>query len=211
MIILVTGLKQSGKSTFCNILEQEYGFKSFMFAERLKEMATKIIPMIFHDLHMYKGVLYNKANQHEQTEIDWESEEFKSMVIPSIFNKEQISFREFLQKFGTDFIRQHINNDYWKEDLYYKIDNYPVDDIDSCVSDMRFFNEHRDDTIVVGIDRGYKLKGGDHLSELEIPRIIKNLAKFTIDSNCPLKDYEDRCRKLIRNNILPLLKESNNE
>jgi len=201
MIVLITGLKQSGKSTFATELES-YGFKHMQFSAKLKKISETLIQELFDDLLIIGRSLYYAENHKFICKVDWDIEQFKEMIIPSKHNVNKLTFRQFLQYFGTDFVRKYIDKDYWVHNLYYHI----TDNDNIVVSDVRFFNEiapngnHK--IVVVGIDRGYDVRNDSHASEIEIGAIIKNKADIVIDSDLPLYDYQQKCRKIIEERIL---------
>ena len=47
MIIGLTGYAQSGKDSIAEVLVKEYGFKRFAFADKIKELAIEIDPILF--------------------------------------------------------------------------------------------------------------------------------------------------------------------
>jgi len=127
-IILISGRKQNGKDSIADYLVKFKGYSKKSFASELKKMSAKIIPLLFDD---------NKSLK-ETEEKDFENEDFKKQIISSKYNTNIITFRLFLQLFGTDFVRK-INNDFWIDKTITNIEKSKKDKI--VISDTRFKNE----------------------------------------------------------------------
>jgi len=183
-ILLLTAFAQSGKDTMANIFEEK-GYKHMKFAKHLKEIAGRLIFMLFPDLDI--------------TEIDWEDNSVKQMVIPSVYNKKQITFRNFLKAFGTDFIKTHINRDYHAERLR---DDVVISNNDNIIiSDCRDINEYKAlkdyrnwNVEMAYIDRGYEPED-NHPTETSILD-LKEIANYEVDSKCSIIEYRQNCRSL---------------
>ena len=123
VLLAVCGKARSGKDTFADYLIKNYGFEKKAFADPLKEMCRALF--MFNDEQLY-------GNLKEIIDERW-----------------NITPREALQKLGTEFVRENINNylpnldcipkDFWLKrfQLWYE-DNK---DKNIIISDIRFANE----------------------------------------------------------------------
>ena len=97
-VIGICGYKRSGKNEVARILTERYGYVQRNFADPLKAMALAIDPVIEYDglnetLHIRLADL---------VECDgWET----AKEIPDV--------RRFLQRLGTEGVRQHLGIDAW--------------------------------------------------------------------------------------------------
>lgn len=113
MIIALTGLKQSGKSTVAKHLQEKYGFIRINFKDALLQELKTYFP----------DFLSAEASYHACT-------------IDELLEKKPGHIRQLLQNFGTEFRRKE-DKDYWvKEWLLKVVANERV-----VVDDCRFFNE----------------------------------------------------------------------
>ena len=130
MIISISGRIASGKDAVASIIqelhpEQEWAVKKW--AGKIKEMAT-----------MLTGVPVEK----------WEDQEFKKTNMGAEWG--QMTYREFLQKFGTDAVRDNLHRNAWVNSLmsgykaktsYSTETGWQVKDPNWLVTDTRFRNE----------------------------------------------------------------------
>lgn len=124
IIVALVGFKGSGKDTVGAIFKKEYGYSSTSFAKPLKSVLGK---MFDWDDSLLEGLTPESRAWREQPDEYW-SQHFKRTVTP----------RTMMQEFGTEIVRNHLNNDFWtfrcQKDLE-KINNNIV------VTDARFLNE----------------------------------------------------------------------
>ena len=123
MIIGVVGYIGSGKGTVGDILEREYGYKKFAFADALKDAVASIFVWP-------RGLLEGDTNAsrafRERVDVWW-SHKFGYEVTP----------RLILQKFGTEACRHGIADNIWIAALEKRIHGYE----DVVITDCRFPNE----------------------------------------------------------------------
>lgn len=116
MIIGLTGLKGSGKTTIAKYLQSEYQFNEYALADPLKRIA-----MIF-------GFTERELYQD------------KLSINPTL----GICAREFLQKFGT-LCRTEMSNIFPDVDIIWikLMEDYINNNIDTniCISDVRYYDE----------------------------------------------------------------------
>lgn len=119
MIIGISGRIGSGKDTFARFIqEQDPSWQVKKFAGKLKDVAS-----------LLTGVPVEK----------FEDQEFKKQQMPSEWG---MTYREFLQRLGTDAIRDGLHTNAWVNALIadYKLgcgDKYP----NWLITDVRFPNE----------------------------------------------------------------------
>ena len=141
-LIGINGLKGSGKDLVCKMIQQQLpdmNYENKKFAGKLKEMATVLT-----------GIT------------DWEDRDKRDELIPWL----DMTRRKFLQKFGTEAMRDNIHSEVWVNALMsqYKVRKrismfgphkigYPK----WIVTDVRFRNEaeaiKNAGGIVINIDR----------------------------------------------------------
>lgn len=160
--IALCGYKRSGKDTVADILVERYGYTKVSFAEPLKEMALAIDPAIPGDDYQVYDLSYLVGR------FGWEEAKDR---YPEI--------RRFLQRLGTDGIRNHLGEDIWvdiAEDIAVKVGG-PV-----VFTDTRFPNEAemvaRHGGKVWRIERpGYEADGHaseSALDEWDYDAVVKN-------------------------------------
>ena len=131
MIIGLTGRKRSGKSTAARYLVENHGFTELSFAEPLKRMALAVDPRV--------GPESDPVRLSEAVGV-WGWEEAKDRF-PEV--------RRFLQRLGTEGVRDHIGQDTWVNLAELEIirvirENEQVDQVaesNIVFADVRFENE----------------------------------------------------------------------
>ena len=154
MIIGLTGVAQSGKSSVAHILVNKYGFKQYSFAEGVYESLYRLDPHVL--------VVDEKNNSHYYPKL-------RSLVDEYGWDeaKRHKSVRELLQRIGTECGRDLHGEDVWVDRTFDKIKedcNFMFEKsflkvkTDIVIADVRFDNEasrikwyggH-----VIGVDRG---------------------------------------------------------
>lgn len=115
-VIGISGYSGSGKDYFSDDIIRlfpEYRFKKMYFAAHLKECAAKM-------LSLPVDMMYSQIGK--QYKIKW---------------LDNMTVREFLQKFGSDAIRNNVHADFWVRELMSRIG----EDDNVLIPDMRFPNE----------------------------------------------------------------------
>lgn len=92
-LIGIAGLKGSGKDTVAEVLSAHCGFYRMAFADPLKEMTARML-QIPHE------VLHSSAKELPLSGTEGYALHFKTS-------------RDFLQKMGTEVIREHLGPDFW--------------------------------------------------------------------------------------------------
>lgn len=129
-VVLISGKKQSGKDEAAKILVAN-GFKKAAFADALKELSTMILNHIY--LQFSKSFIKRE---------DFEQETFKNEFI-AVGNTNPITNRQFLQYFGTEFMRTYIYKDIWVAITARRILEHAktMGNADFVITDVRFPNE----------------------------------------------------------------------
>lgn len=122
MIIGISGRIGSGKDTLAQFIREiDPSYEVKKFAYKLKQVAS-----------LLTGVPVEK----------FEDQEFKKQQMPSEWG---MTYREFLQKLGTDAIRDGLHTNAWVNSLMaeYKIDGHagPMQYPNWLITDVRFPNE----------------------------------------------------------------------
>jgi hypothetical protein len=134
MIVGLSGFKGSGKDTVAAYLVKEHGFERKAFADPIKQSIAKLFDIPFSEVEKMKndkdayvaiGGLETSASEYEQ----W----IMYKGIPAI------TFRQFLQRYGTESHRDIFGEDLWLEPTLPSNGIYSGRKI--VVSDVRFANE----------------------------------------------------------------------
>ncbi|MFD8318907.1 nucleoside/nucleotide kinase family protein [Kitasatospora purpeofusca] len=181
--VALIGRARSGKDTAAAILQRDYGFTRVALADPLKAMALDVDPVI--GLEML-GV-HAPAPLHLRTAVErygWER-----------VKDEYPEARRFLQRLGSEGIREHVDRDFWIRRCLRDAAAVggPV-----VVTDVRFANEAvnliRNGFRVWYLDRG--APDGDHPSEQLGPKH----ADWTIDNRTTLAALECQIHTIMREN-----------
>lgn len=164
MLIAFTGCKGAGKDTAAQWLVESYDFTRMAFADKVKEAIANLF-----------GITVEQVDQFKEIGIDdialYEVNLFMRNVAEWTF-----SWREFMQRFGTEMGRGTFGEDFWilqLERAYTELQYSSPQEIDVAITDLRFENEaqwlRRMGGFAVEIIRpGYEPDG--HLSEEPLPR-----------------------------------------
>lgn len=131
MIIGVTGFRRSGKDSTTKVLQRLYGFKQYAFADALREIAAAINPVMslegapedIREVFAYDYARY----RHILDTIGYD----RGKDIPDV--------RHFLQKLGTEGIRNVFGPNAWVDALHRRLQQEAPSRV--CISDVRFLNE----------------------------------------------------------------------
>lgn len=166
MIIALVGLAQSGKDTTADHLCSDYGFDRLSFAEPLKKIAYDIDPLIHVD------------GTHAQEAVDAHGWDYVKTHYPEA--------RRFLQRIGTEGLRQNVDDDFWVNLAISKMGDASKRYV---ITDMRFLNE-QEKIAQFASDHGHTYevwrlqRNGltlmNHASETELARIPTSQ---TLDNN----------------------------
>lgn len=129
-IIAFIGNAGSGKDYQCSKLVEQ-GYVKLAFADALREIAFASL-----------CIDYNQGMEHYDF---LKKHDVINVFCPDGVDESQgyfrqFSFRTFLQKLGTEGIRNY-DNDFWCRCMIKKIKEQQIKNI--CISDMRFINEYK--------------------------------------------------------------------
>ena len=153
MIIGFAGRGESGKSTAAAYLSLEYGYMEFNFGDPLK---LAVAALVGEDPEIYY------------------SQEGKAEIIPWL----GITRRKFMQKLGTEGVRDCIDQAFWTKRMEQNISG--LEDSHVVIGDVRFKNEAKLIKDMGGVIILLKRDGGfdcDHPSEkmdFEVDTFINN-------------------------------------
>lgn len=122
-----------GKSTVARVLVEDYGYREVNFADKLKELALAIDPVI-------QGYSEWDKEEHRLTDIRLAEE-------VSLFGWETVKeaypeARRFLQRLGTEGGRKVLGEDFWVDQWQQTVDSFePLFQTLVVAGDMRFPNE----------------------------------------------------------------------
>lgn len=180
ILIGLTGLAGSGKDTACEeirtIVEEVTNMESFAFADPLKEGASVLFGVDVE--HFYR----NKQS------------------LDPLWG---ITYREMLQKLGTEFARDLINTDFWTiraTATYRKLLESSVDII--VCTDVRFDNEARwiesNNGVVIEIVREQEMLTQDEQNHASEAGVLSDYVQHTIDNNSSIENLNGSLRVLLR-------------
>lgn len=171
MIVGISGYKGSGKDTFADLLVKNYEYQKLSFAAKLKESASKLLnvdQILFEDWKNDKDVVVTISKFHK-----------------TVNRSKPITFREFLQRYGTEAHRDVFGEDFWVNEALKGVatGNY-------VLPDCRFENEAKRikslDGVIVRINR-YEQTDDGHASE----QLFHNwLVDYWVDNTGNLEDLE---------------------
>lgn len=196
MLIGLTGVAQSGKSSVAHILKSKYGFKEYSFAEGVYESLYRLDPLIMIHDSVTGNYTYPRLKGLVD-EMGW----FESKKFPMV--------RELLQRMGTECGREIHGENVWVDRTMNKIfDEIGVEsgwgdkmlriNGDVVIPDVRFDNEAREimenGGYVIEVDRGLG-PVNYHKSEAGLsPEYISG----TIDNRGTLADLEYNVEMMLR-------------
>lgn len=181
MLIGITGKKGTGKDTVGQYLVDNYEFRRLAFADKLKEAVANLL-----------GIDINEVDALKNPDELWRVE-IVSHQEQRIFS--ELSWREFLQRFGTEMGRNTFGQNFWIDcwqDAWTTLSVLEPDIRNVVATDVRFNNEahhiHFCGGYVIEIVRdGYEPDG--HASEEGIDEL---LVDALITNNGTIEDlYKD--------------------
>ena len=176
MIIGLTGFARSGKDTVADILVRDYGFKRLAFADKLKELAEELNPV----LDTKNGTIRLQDVLYASGHLDWEH----AKTVPAV--------RRYLQDLGT-MCRQVIGEDVWVNAAH----NSAWLPERTVFTDVRFYNESRfikdnHHGLIARVNRPGVGPVNDHPSE------VQHIAPdFRIDNSGSINHLEKEVERLV--------------
>ena len=196
MMIGLSGVAQSGKSSVAHILKSKYGFKEYSFAEGVYESLYRLDPVILIQDTVTGAYTYPRLRGLVD-ELGW----FEAKKFPMV--------RELLQKMGTECGREIHGENVWVDRTIRKIyDEIGVEhgwdgtlvhiSGDVVIPDVRFDNEAREiqehNGYVIEVDRGLG-PVNYHKSEAGVsPEYLSG----TIGNRGTLADLENNVEMMLR-------------
>ena len=195
MIVGISGYAGSGKDTLAGIIQQQGGsrWEVRKFADKLKQVAAILIgcdPLNFEDQHFKRSPL-----PRQWSVWDMNRSGNDDPVHPVYTNDPEprpMTVREFLQKLGTDAVRNGLHEDAWVNALmadYDHADRMPK----WLVTDVRFHNEYfaikRRGGLMIRINRGEPINS--HASETALDNVQFDIE---IDNTGTIEDLVDKVK-----------------
>lgn len=161
LILGLNGLKGSGKDTVAAYLIKEYQFERRAFADPLKKSVAALLDIPYHKIDQYKndpGIWIELTDGGSERILD----------VP-------ITFRTFLQRYGTESHRGVFGEDFWLDHTLPKDGFYSGRKI--VITDCRFDNEahriHKCGGNIIEIRRPALNKSDTHESEQPLsPKLV---------------------------------------
>lgn len=186
MLIGLCGYKRAGKSTVANVLVDECGFTNINFADALRMLALGINPVVGYALKQALVI----GGQPQLVAL------YYAEIIEAVGYeraKEIDEVRRFLQRLGTEGIRDTFGPDVWVEIVRQQLDVPGAAERNVVIADVRFPNEAAMVTNLGGelwrINRPGFDRGGDaHPSEAFVDAM-------EVDRDITATDIEDLRRQ----------------
>ena len=175
MIVGLNGFKGSGKDTVADILCEKYGFQKKGFATKLKQSVGELF-------------------QISQNEIEnWKNDPSCMVVISDIARSKTMSFRTFLQRYGTESHRAVFGDNFWVDNAFADLDLTQ----NLVFPDCRFINEINKikeySGVIVQIERP-SVESDGHASEIRPP---EHLIDIFLKNDGTLEDLKDAVDSLV--------------
>jgi hypothetical protein len=196
MIVALSGYARSGKDTVAEIITRHNPiWKVKKFSGKLKQVAsilTGIPPSMFEDQKFKEQVLHGWDRKR------WEGRLQINGEVHADYYTKETTVRDFLQRLGTDAIRNVLHENAWVNALfseYYNTDNW-------IITDCRFPNEYEAvknwGGVVIRVDRPNITPVNAHVSETAL-----DLYEFdyTIVNKGTLEDLEETTLMVYENII----------
>lgn len=201
-LIGITGYKRSGKDSVAHVLIERYGYTRIAFADTLKEMALDINPVILVEDHELLG--NDEAWYRIMAAPSW-SPATRTILLADLVEavgweiaKEHHEVRRFLQRLGTEGVRNHLGDDAWLRAWHRRAQpiDYSTDGAHPkiVVPDVRFANEANHLRLAGGTIWRVERPGTEpdgHASETELDTIQ---ADMIIHNSGPLAQLDDLIR-----------------
>ena len=194
-IIILSGKKQSGKSSASFRLANDHSFAQIAYADQLKEFSVQL-------LHQMDCVVSYEHFEKEElkNEFIYDIEGKKFLFTTKNRNSVPMTYRQFIQRVGTEAIRDNIHDGVWiipvKKFIREAFTNPSQRYRGVVISDARFLNEIED-------IKKYCKVFGDR-AEVTTVEIIRPNVKHTDQhsSETSLKNYKFDIGLLIEGDIL---------
>lgn len=190
MVYLISAKKQCGKDTFADILVKEHKFIRIAFADRVKELVVILL-----------NSMGGKINGRKITLEDCYKNKETPLSLPHTSIDRPL--RYYLQTFGTEYVRNCINLNYWIDYVINKIrKEYKGTNV--VVPDCRFPNEvitmqqafgiNKVKTIRIKRKTGFK---DSHSSENAITKWADSRFNYIIDNNGTIEDLKNQVKSIL--------------
>lgn len=207
MIIGITGYAGSGKDTFAHAVQ--YVTSKYPVPEHMTDLTD--IFRVSHklgspwEIRKYADGVRDVARMLAPgIGFDTWEEKFKNMPPEWSANGVPMTVRQFLQKVGTDAMRDGLHQDVWVNYLMAKYiptgftHEKPFTYPSWLITDVRFPNEvaavKQRDGIIVRVDRAGVGAVNDHVSESYIPQIE---ADYVVNNSFTKRELIDEANKLL--------------
>lgn len=187
MIIGLKGLKGSGKDTVAAYLIKQHNFERRAFADPLKKSVAALLDIPYHEIDKWKNdpEILVGIYRDEHDGYNW-----------AVSGKAPITFREFLQRYGTESHRDIFGENFWL-DFTLPTDGYYAGR-KIVITDCRFENEARRVTAsngyVVQIRRPGHEAQDQHRSEELFPL---KMVDYELINDAGLEELYDRIETML--------------
>lgn len=195
MIVGISGYAGSGKDTLAGIIQQhDPRWEVRKFADKLKQVAAILIgchPLDFEDQHFKRSPLPRRWSVWDMNRSV--NDDAVHPVYANDPSLRPMSVREFLQRLGTDAVRNNLHEDAWVNALmadYDHADRYPYGWL---ITDVRFPNEYLAikgrGGVMIRINRGEPTNA--HVSETALDNVQFDIE---IDNNGTIDELVDKVK-----------------
>lgn len=185
MLYAFSGLKGCGKNTAANVLVKEFGFIEAAFADKLREAALALNPLMWTSFDLF-GEEMGVYLQDIISDWGWD---YSKRRYPGV--------RRILQRLGTEMGRNVFGENFWVNQLANTQDDWASRLSRYVISDARFPNEgawiHEQQGTLIWIDRD-ELESDGHASE---STVLRDTANYIIENNGTKDEFENKIRLLV--------------
>lgn len=170
MIIGIHGFKGSGKDTVATYIARQYGFQQIAFADVMKEAVCALFDITVDELNQWKN------DPRMAVEIGEYAHESDVGRNPNFAFVKSMTFRQMLQRFGTEMGREVFGWDFW---VNFVLETYRGSFPQNFViSDARFENELK--AILAEGGKNFhvirpNIESDGHASEIAFPELCEGI------------------------------------
>lgn len=188
MIIGISGYAGAGKDTAADGLACLPGWQKESLAAPLKKMALAINPFV--KIRCLLG-LSNVASVTLQSLYETCGHDWEKM-------KKHDDVRGYLQRLGTEGVRENLGENVWIDNLLKRYDNLPDEINHIVVPDVRFINEAKACDMVIWVSRPGVGPVNGHASDAGS---VRDIANYYIDNGSTVEDLHKAVRSAVRSTL----------
>lgn len=182
MIVGISGYAGAGKDTAADGLACLPGWQKESLAAPLKKMALAINPWV----KISEVTSVTLQCLYETCGHDWDK------------MKKYDDVRGYLQRIGTEGVRENLGENVWIDNLLKRYDRLPDDINHIVVPDVRFINEAKACDMVIWVSRPGVGPVNGHASDAGA---VRDIANYYIDNGSTVEDLHKAVRLAVRSTL----------